>query len=122
MQISINAKTAVHDIVDRIEREIHNDLNILMTIHMDPIAVDDAITNEMKELICDIIFKIDPKLNIHDFRVVHGETHTNLIFDLVVPYDCKYDDNELKQMIDESLEKEERNYYTVIVFDRDYNE
>ena len=113
---------AVHDIVDRIEREIHNDLNILMTIHMDPIAVDDAITNEMKELICDIIFKIDPKLSIHDFRVVHGETHTNLIFDLVVPYDCKYDDDELKQMIDESLEKEERNYYTVIVFDRDYNE
>lgn len=113
---------AVHDIVDRIEREIHNDLNILMTIHMDPIAVDDAITNEMKELICDIIFKIDPKLSIHDFRVVHGETHTNLIFDLVVPYDCKYDDDELKQMIDESLEKEERNYYTVIVFDRNYNE
>ncbi|MGN1480451.1 cation diffusion facilitator family transporter [Porcipelethomonas sp.] len=110
-----------HDIIDRIERDIHNDLNVMMTIHMDPIETDDKLTNEMRDLVNNIIRSIDPELNMHDFRIVYGESHTNLIFDLVVPYDCKYTNDQLKEQIDELLEKEERNYYTVIVFDKEYN-
>ena len=68
-----------------------------------------------------IISDIDQKLNLHDFRIVHGETHTNLIFDLVVPYECRTDNDTLKSMIDAELSKEKTNYYTVIVFDREYH-
>lgn len=110
--------TEVHDIVDSIEREIYNDMNILMTIHMDPIEVDDQLTNNTKKLVNKIINSIDPALHIHDFRIVSGESHTNLIFDLVVPFECKYSHQQLKQRIDDLLLKENINYYTVIVFDK----
>lgn len=111
----------VHDIVDEIERRIMHDMNIMMTIHMDPIETDDEFTNSAKELVNNIISGIDQTLNLHDFRIVHGETHTNLIFDLVVPYECKIDNDTLKSMIDTELSKENINYYTVIVFDREYH-
>lgn len=110
--------TEVHDIVDSIEREIHNNLNILMTIHMDPIEVNDMLTNKCKKLVNNIIHSIDSSLDLHDFRIVSGESHTNLIFDLVVPFECKYSNEELKQKIDMQLSKENINYYTVIVFDK----
>ena len=111
----------VHDIVDEIERKIMQEMNIMMTIHMDPIETDDELTNSVRELIMKIISDIDQKLNLHDFRIVHGETHTNLIFDLVVPYECRTDNDTLKSMIDAELSKEKTNYYTVIVFDREYH-
>lgn len=110
--------TEVHDIVDSIEREIHNNLNILMTIHMDPIEVNDMLTNKCKKFVNNIIHSIDSSLDLHDFRIVSGESHTNLIFDLVVPFECKYSNEELKQKIDMQLSKENINYYTVIVFDK----
>lgn len=110
--------TEVHDIVDSIEREIHNNLNILMTIHMDPIEVNDELTNKCKEMVNRIIHSIDPLLDLHDFRIVSGESHTNLIFDLVVPFECKYSNDQLKQKIDMQLSEENTNYYTVIVFDK----
>lgn len=110
--------TEVHDIVDSIEREIYNNMNILMTIHMDPIEVNDHLTNNTKKLVNKIINSIDPSLNIHDFRIVSGESHTNLIFDLVVPFECKYSNQQLKQKIDDLLSKENINYFTVIVFDK----
>lgn len=113
--------TIVHDIVDEIERKIMHEMNIMMTIHMDPIATDDEFTNSSKELVSRIVSGIDSKLSIHDFRIVHGETHTNLIFDVVVPYECKIENAEIKKMIDEKLSVEEINYYTVIVFDREYH-
>lgn len=110
--------TEVHDIVDSIEREIYNNMNILMTIHMDPIEVDDHLTNNTKKLVNKIINSIDPSLHIHDFRIVSGESHTNLIFDLVVPFECKYSNQQLKQKIDDLLSNENINYFTVIVFDK----
>lgn len=111
----------VHDIVDDIEREIYKQLKVVMTIHMDPIETDDKLTNEAKELVIKIINEIDPSLSIHDFRIVHGETHTNLIFDILVPYEIKLDNDAIKGMIDEKLSHEETKYYTVIVFDREYH-
>lgn len=111
----------IHDIIDEIERKIMHELKIIMTIHMDPILIDDELTNNAKKLVNGIIAEIDPALSMHDFRLVYGETHTNLIFDLVVPYECKIDNDVLKSIIDEKLSKEETNYYTVIVFDREYH-
>lgn len=110
----------VHDMIDELERRIHKELNILMTIHMDPIETDNEQVNFSLDMIRNIILDIDPCLQIHDFRLVAGDTHTNLIFDIVVPYDCKYNNDDIKELIDKQLDKMEDNYYTVITFDREY--
>lgn len=111
----------VHSIVDDIEREIYKKLKVVMTIHMDPIETNDRLTNEAKALVLKIVNSIDSLLSIHDFRIVHGKTHTNLIFDIVVPYESKLDNDTIKNIIDEKLAQEETKYYTVIVFDKEYN-
>lgn len=110
----------VHDMIDELERRIHRELNILMTIHMDPIETDNEQVNLSLDMIRNIILDIDHCLQIHDFRLVAGDTHTNLIFDIVVPYDCKYNNDDIKELIDKQLDKMEDNYYTVITFDREY--
>ena len=107
-----------HDVIDRLERKIQEKYNCVVTIHMDPIEVNDMLTNKCKKLVNNIIHSIDSSLDLHDFRIVSGESHTNLIFDLVVPFECKYSNEELKQKIDMQLSKENINYYTVIVFDK----
>lgn len=111
---------AVHDIVDGIEREIHSKLGVMMTIHMDPIDMDDEQVTSCREMIRSFVKTIDSRLHIHDFRMVSGETHTNVIFDLVVPYDCKLKDSELKSIIDGFLDAQEKNYFSVITFDREF--
>lgn len=111
----------IHDLVDCIERRIYSELNVRMTIHMDPIEMDNEQVNSCREQVRSIIKGLDERLHIHDFRLVSGETHTNVIFDLVVPYDCLYTDEQLKFYIDSELEKDEVNYYTVITFDRDFD-
>lgn len=111
---------SVHDLIDRIERQIHSEMKILMTIHMDPIEVDNEQVKFCRCLIEDIISKISSGMSVHDFRIVTGETHVNLIFDLVVPYSLKLGNDEIKDMIDSSLSGREVQYYTVITFDREY--
>ncbi|MBQ8297616.1 MAG: cation transporter [Ruminococcus sp.] len=111
---------SVHDLIDRIEREIHKQMKILMTIHMDPIEVDNEQINSCRSLLAEIIGSIDERLSFHDFRTVTGDTHVNLIFDLVVPFGMDCTDDELKNQIDTALAKESIQYYTVITFDREY--
>ncbi len=111
---------AAHDLIDRIEHEIHKKLKIAMTIHMDPIEVDSEQINACRRLLANILSGISDGLKFHDFRTVTGDTHVNLIFDLVVPFEIDYSDDELKSMIDEALSGESTRYYTVITFDRDY--
>lgn len=111
---------AVHDSIDIIEREIYSKLNILMTIHMDPVEVDNELVNKCKSRILEIVETIDDSLCIHDFRIVTGETHTNLVFDLVVPYGFKYENADIKKIIDDNLKDDEIKYFTVITFDSSY--
>jgi cation diffusion facilitator family transporter len=111
---------SVHELVDKIERDVLNEMNILLTIHMDPIDTDDENVQECKNMILEIIGNIDNALHIHDFRIVSGEMHTNLIFDLVVPYKTKYSSDEIKAMIDDRLSKFDHRYFTVITFDTEY--
>ena len=111
---------AVHDVVDQIEKKIQEELHIMMTLHMDPIDNDDKLTNEYKQMILDIIKKIDKNLSIHDFRIVSGPSHTNLIFDCVIPFDSELTEDKLKQLIDDELAKKDKKFFTVITFDRDY--
>lgn len=111
---------AVHELVDKIERDVLEKMNILLTIHMDPIDTDDTNVQKCKNMILSIISDIDKSLHIHDFRIVSGEMHTNLIFDLVIPYDTKYSSEEIKAMIDDRLSKYDHQFFTVITFDIEY--
>lgn len=106
-----------HDIIDDIERDALRDLRVHLVIHYDPIVTDDEELNRMRDLVEKEIKKISPELTMHDFRMVRGPGHTNLIFDLVIPYSMNDRKAELKRRIDERVQFEDRRYYTVITFD-----
>lgn len=106
-----------HDIIDDIERDALRELRVHLVIHYDPIVTDDAELNKMRALVQKEISAIDPRLTMHDFRMVRGPGHTNLIFDLAVPFALADQKAELKQRIDRRVQFEDQKYYTVITFD-----
>ncbi len=110
----------IHDVIDLAERRIFDELGVLLSIHLDPIDTDDALTNTLKEKVTKIIGEIDAGLSLHDFRIVSGDTHTNLIFDLVVPKAVNMRENELKAEIDKRLWALNPTYFTVIIFDHSF--
>lgn len=109
---------ALHDAIDNIEKEINEDLRILCTIHMDPIVTNDETVNELRNFTAETAKEICPEASIHDFRTVVGQTHTNLIFDLVLPFDI----NDTPENIIESLKakviEKRPNCFCVITVDR----
>lgn len=109
-----------HDMIDNIEREIQEKLNVQMVIHMDPIDTDDEETNEMRDYVKKMIQTIDSQLSIHDFRMVRGNTHTNLIFDCLVPHKVTLSNNEILEAIKTNIAELEKTYYVVVTFDRAY--
>ncbi|MBO5292559.1 MAG: cation transporter [Lachnospiraceae bacterium] len=112
---------ALHDTIDCIEQQLQKELKCQAVIHMDPILTDDQETSEYKSLVLKIVKGIDSVLTIHDFRIVKGTTHTNLIFDLVTPFDYSIGDKELCSQIYQEVQREQPNLYTVIQVDKDYN-
>lgn len=111
----------LHDEIDNIEHELQKKLNCAATIHMDPIITDDQEVVRTRETIQHIISSLDSSFTMHDFRMVEGPTHTNLIFDVVIPYDCKYTEVEIIQKIKDEVHKlPDRKYFAVIQIDRDY--
>ena len=106
-----------HDIIDDIERDALRELQVHLVIHYDPIVTDDEELNAARALVEQEIRSIDESLSLHDFRMVRGPGHTNLIFDLVIPYSMEDRKAELKARIDERLQRQDRKYYTVITFD-----
>ncbi len=111
----------LHDMIDLIEHQLRKELKCDAVIHMDPIMNDDPETMQLKQEVNHIIRTIDDSLSIHDFRIVKGPTHTNLIFDMVVPFSYALTDAELKERIDSSIKESHPNYYTVIEIDKKYN-
>lgn len=109
-----------HDVIDLCERELQEKLGILVVIHMDPIEVDNEQVNCLKSMVVSIIGKIDPALSLHDFRIVSGESHTNLIFDVVVPFSLMKEAEAIKQNIQEKVWEYNENYYCVINIDNAY--
>lgn len=108
-----------HDMVDNIERAVKDELHIDCTIHMDPIAVGDAVTDELRQMVSDAVAAVDPRIGMHDFRCVIGATHTNLIFDAAVPFEVPQSDEKLKEEISQEVhELLGDNYYCVITVDR----
>ena len=110
----------IHDAIDELERNIYDEMGIRMTVHMDPVETDNENLKLCKDMMEVILADIDKEISFHDFRVVAGPSHTNLIFDLVIPHDCKLSEKELKGKIDERLAAREKKYYAVITFERSY--
>lgn len=110
-----------HDIIDNIESELSEKLGCLAVIHMDPICDDDEITKNLKQQVSDDIkSKIDDRISIHDFRMVVGPTHTNLIFDVAVPLEITTKDEVLTKKINDIIKNINNNYFAVIKYDRVY--
>ena len=110
----------LHDLIDRIERELKEKLHCETVIHMDPIDVGNVKTVEMKEEMVKLVKAIDERLTIHDFRMVTGTTHHNMIFDVVIPADFKLSQEELKDIIQMKVWEKWPDYYVVIDVDTAY--
>ena len=107
-----------HDMIDNIEKKIGQKLNIQVTIHMDPIVTDDEQVTSMRNMTRDIVKSIDKEWDIHDFRFVKGNTHTNLIFDVCVPFECKYTAQQIRDIIQFKLHEVDEKLLVVITVDR----
>ncbi|MGI5974021.1 MAG: cation diffusion facilitator family transporter [Oscillospiraceae bacterium] len=122
-EVSIDADmAATHDVIDNIERELGSKYHIMATIHMDPIATDDSLVNARRDEMLELARQIDPEITLHDFRMTDGPTHTNLIFDLVVPRKCPMSDGEVRQEMARLARARNSRYLTVIQIDHPYTE
>lgn len=111
----------LHDVIDNIETELRRELGCEATIHMDPIATSDEHVSETKAAMVSLIKAIDEELSIHDFRMVTGESHTNLIFDVLAPFNFRLTDEELlTEILQDVQEHFGENYYVVAKVDHSY--
>lgn len=107
-----------HDMIDLIERRLYEECSVQASIHMDPIVADDEEINKMRSLVTEKVKSIDNRFDIHDFRFVKGVTHTNLIFDVYVPFEIKDSDDEVKKAIADKIFEIDKSYFTVVTVDR----
>ena len=111
---------AIHDEVDNAEKELRRVLNCEATIHMDPIVTADPKVAAMREEVMKLIVTIDERITIHDFRIVPGASHTNVLFDAVVPIDCELGESEVKAEIARLIRTMDGNCFAVVQIDRSY--
>ena len=110
----------IHDEIDNVEKELREKLGCDAVIHMDPVVTDDGVTEETRRRVQTLIHCIDDAIDIHDFRMVAGPTHTNLIFDAVVPFGFRLTDQEVEQKIRSAVRALDGNYYAVVNVERSY--
>lgn len=108
----------LHDLIDNIEHELRDTLHCHAVIHMDPVCAGDEETMRLKDLVKGYLAEIDERISMHDFRIVTGPTHTNLIFDVVAPYGFPMTDDELITAIGERVRRDNPNYFAVIEVDQ----
>ena len=127
MMISLHAEVSadgdllqLHDVIDNAEHRLKKELGCMAVIHMDPIITNDAHTDALRMAVAEKVKTIDPRLTIHDFRTVSGPTHTNLIFDVVVPYDVKLTADEVRRRIGALVKELDENYFAVVQVDNSY--
>ena len=107
-----------HDVIDTIEKRLFSELSVRATVHMDPIVTDDERVTELRNKVASLVIKIDERLSIHDFRFVEGITHSNLIFDVNVPFEMKMSDDEIKRAVSDKISELDPNYFVVMTVDR----
>ncbi len=109
-----------HDLIDNIEKRLCDELGVMATIHLDPIVTDDPEVAAVRTRVLQIMHGLDPRLSLHDFRMVSGPTHTNLIFDAVVPFGFRLSDEEVERKIKTAVRALDGNYYAVVKVERSY--
>lgn len=107
-----------HDLIDNIERDFSRDLGIHMVIHLDPVIVGDARTDALHRKVQSLITALYPTVTIHDFRVIWGVTHSNIVFDASVPFAVKDSDAVITQKVESEIQKLDPDYRTVVTIDR----
>lgn len=123
LHVEVSADTnivACHEIIDACEKRMLSELGLEVVIHMDPIATNDATTLKAKESVTSCLQIIDPRLTLHDFRMVDGERQINLIFDVVIPNGFSDTDQQLKEKISQAVKQLDERYEVVLTLDRDY--
>ena len=108
-----------HDHIDNIEREVKENMKIDLVLHMDPVKVNDPETELYRAKVVEAIHQIDPKWGFHDFRIVSGPTHVNLVFDLVIPFEEKYSQEEIEDMLLKHIQSDKK-IYLVLTIDHPY--
>ncbi len=121
LHIEVDGKADIfetHDMIDNIERDLRRSCGIEATIHMDPIVTDDEQINALREKVLAVVQAIDSRMQIHDFRFVAGATHTNLIFDISVPFEVTLSDEALRREVANRISELDPTYFVVITLDR----
>mgnify|MGYP000875573513 CR=1 FL=1 len=106
-----------HELLDDIERDVRTKLHVDLVLHCDPIVTDDAERSALRDRVLSYLTEQDARLSIHDFRVVRGTGHTNVIFDLVVPFDLAGKTAELQRGLERALSADGQRYHAVITAD-----
>ncbi len=127
MMISLHAEVSgdadiyvLHDTIDSAMRALDKELGCVSVIHMDPICVNDELTTEKRKEVAEAVKKLDPRITIHDFRMVVGPTHTNFLFDAVAPHDMKMTDEEINKALCKIISDNFENTYAVIHVDKSF--
>lgn len=110
----------VHEVIDRVEKEINSKLNIVICIHMDPIAVNDENINRYKKIISEVIEEYDKDFKFHDFRIVEGKKQTNVIFDLVIPHKYEKTNDVILKELREKVKEKKKEINLVITIEHSY--
>ena len=108
-----------HDMIDNLEKRLFSELGIRATVHMDPIVTDDERVNALRELVAGAVKSIDERFGIHDFRFVEGVTHSNLLFDVTVPFEEKRSNEEIKEAVSSKISELDPSYFAVMTVDRE---
>ena len=125
MMISLHAEVPaegdflkLHDIIDNIERELQTTLSCSAVIHMDPVLTKDSETSRLHEIVSGLAKQLDPSVSVHDLRLVKGPTHTNVIFDVAVPFQFRMDDPEIRAYFSEKIRLLDGSYFCVVNIDK----
>ena len=110
----------IHDTIDNAERDLKKKFDCEVVIHMDPIITDDKETNEIHQKLSSIVRLLDSRVTIHDFRMVKGPTHTNLIFDIVVPHQVRLTDDQVMESLRQAVKALDARYEIVVNVDKAY--
>ena len=107
----------IHDAIDNIEQELHRKLGCEAVIHMDPIVTDDPEVCAVRTRVLSLLHAIDPRLSFHDFRMVSGPHHVNVIFDMVIPPEYADRTEQLRKQVEAQLQDGKKTYHLVVTFD-----
>lgn len=110
----------LHDTIDNIERTLRHQLKCDAVIHMDPVCTDDPEVASLKEKVSGFLHELDPALSMHDFRIVKGPTHTNIIFDILIPYHFRFSDEEVCARMEARIQELDPSFFAVINVDKKY--